>query len=434
MEVAFLSAPRKKYLIGKSKPFTFRPPNNNSFLIWSGKLILPLVLRVAPKVLEVEVPEEDFRRLKALKGHRVILTPSHSGGLEPFVVFHLSKLLGEEFNFLAAKETFERLSFAGWLIQQLGVYSIVQGVPDRSSFRMTKELLVGGKRWLVIFPEGHTCWQNDVVMPFQQGVAQLGFWAYEELDKQGKPPPLYCVPIAIKYIYLRDMRNEIDRSLLLLESKLFAPSIPKHLNLYDRLRRLGEAILSANEREFHVHPGKDANLNERIQCIKEAIVSRVSKSLGVSLPPEQPLHERIRYLLSTIEQIVYSEPGSPDYVKQLLQKRQRELQVLYDDLYQVLHFVALYEGYVGDQLTPERFLDVLGLFELEVFGRGRIWGPRKALVKLGEPLDLKNYYAKYQIDKRGTLRDVTTSLESSVAQMLAELSHQSKPIEQTVSV
>lgn len=429
-----MSAPRKKTLIGKSKPFTFRSPKTSSFLIWSAKLILPLILRLAPKVFEVEVQEKDLRRLKELKGHRVILTPSHSGGLEPFVVFHLSKLLGEELNFLAAKETFESLSVAGWLIQRLGVYSIVQGVPDRSSFRMTKQLLVGGKRWLVIFPEGHTCWQNDIVMPFQQGVAQLGFRAYEELDKQGELPPLYCVPIAIKYIYLRDMRNEIESSLHLLENKLFAPSISKHLNLYDRLRRLGEAILGANERKFHVPPRKDADLNERIQHIKELIVSRVSKSLGVSSLPEQPLHERIRHLLNTIEQIVYSEPGSPDYVKQLLQKQQQELQVLYDDLYQVLHFVALYEGYVGEKLTPERFLDVLGLFELEVFGRGRIWGPRKALVRLGEPLDLKTFYLKYQTDKRGTLRDVTTSLESSVAQMLTELSHQSKPIEQTVLV
>ncbi len=434
MEVVFLSAPRKKYLIGKSKPFTFRSPKNSSFLIWSAKLLLPLILRLAPKVLDVEVQEQDLRRLKELKGHRVILTPSHSGGLEPFVLFHLSKLLGEEFNFLAAKETFERFGFAGWLIQRLGVYSIVQGVPDRSSFRMTKQLLVSGKRWLVIFPEGHTCWQNDIVMPFQQGVAQLGFWAYEELNKQGELPPLYCVPIAIKYIYLRDMRNEIESSLHLLESKLFAPSIPKHLNLYDRLRRLGEAVLSANEKELHVRPRKDANLNERIQNIKELIVSRVSRALGVSSLPEQPLHERIRYLLNTIDQIVYIEPGSPDYVKHLLQKRQQELQVLYDDLYQVLHFVALYEGYVGDMLTPERFLDVLGLFELEVFGRGRIWGPRKALVKLGEPLDLENYYLRYQTDKRGALGDVTNSLESSVRQMLTALSHQSKPIEQAVSV
>lgn len=430
----FLSAPRKKTLTEKSKPFTFRPPKTSSFLIRLAKLILPLILRLAPKVSEVEVQEEDLRRLKELKGLRVILTPSHSGGLEPFVVFHLSKLLGEEFNFLAAKETFERFSFAGSLIQRLGVYSIVQGVPDRSSFRTTQKLLVQGRRWLVIFPEGHTCWQNDVVMPFQQGVAQLGFWAYEELDKQGELPPLYYVPIAIKYLYLRDMRNEIESSLQLLESKLFAPSIPGDLNHYRRLRRLGEAILSANEKEFHVRPRKGADLNERVQYIKDLIVSRVSEALGVSSLPEQALPQRIRYLLNTIEQIVYSEPGSPDYPRHLLQKRRHELKVLYDDLYQVLHFAALNEGYVRDMLTPERFLDVLSLFELEVFGRGRIWGPRKALVKLGEPLDLKKYYLQYRTDKQGALRDVTTYLESSVERLLTELSHTSKPIGQTASV
>ena len=424
-----MSAPRKKYLIGKSKPFKFRSPKNSSFLIWSAKLILPLILRLALKVFAVEVKEEDLRRLKELKGHRVVLTPSHSGGLEPFVLLHLSKVLGEEFNFLAAKGAFESFSFAGWLIQRLGAYSIVQGIPDKSSFRMTKQLLIEGKRWLVIFPEGFTCWQNDIVMPFQQGVAQLAFWAYEDLDKRGELPSLYFVPIAIKYIYLRDMRNEIESSLQRLESKLFSLSKPKHLNLYNRLRRLGEAVLSANEKEFNVRPNKDASLNERIQHIKELIVSRVSHALGVSSLPEQPLLERIRYLLNTIDHIVYSESGAPEYVEHLLQKRQQELQVLYDDLCQVLHFVALYEGYVSDTLTPERFLDVLGLFELEVLGRGRIWGPRKALVKIGEPINLKNYYLQYQTNKRDALRDVTTTMESSVGQMLAKLSHQSKPIE-----
>jgi len=89
--------------------------------------------------------------------------------------------LGEEFNYLATKEVFERRPLVGWLAQRLGDYSIVRGTPYRSSFRMTRQLLVAGTRWLVIFPEGHTCWQNDSVMPFQQGTAQLAFWAYENL-------------------------------------------------------------------------------------------------------------------------------------------------------------------------------------------------------------------------------------------------------------
>jgi hypothetical protein len=64
-----------------------------------------------------------------------------------------------------------------------------------------------------------------------------------------------------------------------------------------------------------------------------------------------------------------------------------------------------------------------------VFGRRRNWGPKKALVKVGEPLNLIQYYQRYKSDKRGTLQEVTAALESSVRQMLNELSFPAKPME-----
>ena len=66
-------------------------------------------------------------------------------------------------------------------------------------------------------------------------------------------------------------------------------------------------------------------------------------------------------------------------------------------------------------------MDVLGLLEREVFGRIRFWGPRKAIIKIGEPLNLASYFPRYKADKRGAIQEVTTSLESSVRQMQAEL-------------
>jgi len=414
----------------RPKPLVFHPPKNNRFLIWLVKqMVLPIMLRRVPRIVEVEVKEEDLSRLRELKNHRVVLTPNHSGGKEPYILFYLSKMLGEELNYLTAKEVFERSFPIGWLIQRLGAYSIVRGTPDRNSFRVTRQLLAEGKRWLVIFPEGAACGQNDTVMPFHQGTAQFAFWAYEDLAKQGNLPPLYFVPIAIKYVYLRDMHREIDGSLRRLERELFpAPSLQPS-NLYHRLRSAGETVLSANERKHNVHPRKEASLDERIQHMKELIVSRVASALGISPPADRPLLDRIRELFNAIDQIVYSELEGPDYERKLHQIHQREVRGLYDDLSRVLRFVALYDGYVRETLTAERFLDVLGLLEDEVFGRRRNWGPKKALVKVGEPLNLIQYYQGYKSDKRGTLQEVTAALESSVRQMMNELSCPTKPID-----
>jgi 1-acyl-sn-glycerol-3-phosphate acyltransferase len=412
-----------------SKPFVFRPPKNNRLIIGGVQRLLPLMLRAGAKVQTVEVNEDDLGRLRELKGQRVVLTPSHSGGLEPLILFHIAKGLGEQFNYLAAKEIFEFRRPVGWLFQRLGAYSIIRGTPDRSSFRMTRQLLVDGKRWLVIFPEGHTCWQNDTVVPFQQGVAQLAFWACEDLAKQGELPPLYLLPVAIKYIYLQDMRGEIDSSLRRLECRLFSSSGPGQSNLYGRLRCVGEAVVSANEKEYNVRPGEEASLDERIQHMKETIISRVAAGLSVSLRPEQPLLGRIRQLLNSIDHIICDEPEGPAYESELRHRRQQEVRMLYADLGQVLRFAALRDGYVRETLSAERFLDVLGLLEREVFTRKRIRGQRKAIVKLGRPLNLKDYFGSYQADKRGALQEVTTALEASVQQMLDELGHVTAAIE-----
>jgi 1-acyl-sn-glycerol-3-phosphate acyltransferase len=420
------------------KPFTFRPPRNNRFIIALAKRFLPLGQRLGPRVVAVEVNEEDLRRLKELKGQRVVLTPSHSGGEEPYIIFHLSKLLNDEFNYLAAKEAFEQappvfrfLQFLGvysWLCQRVGIYSIVRGTPDRDSFRTTRRLLVEGRRWLVIFPEGESCGLSDAVMPFQQGAAQLAFWAYEDLAGTGEPHPIYFVPIAIKYVYMKDMGSEIDRSLVSLEDRLSLKPSPQ-TTLYNRLHRVGEEVLGIIEKEYNVQPVKGAAFDERIQNMKELIVSRVETALGISPRFDKSLLKRIRDLFNTIDHIVYSEPEGPEYEQQLHRQRQEKARELYNDLWRVLYFVALHDGYVRETLSAERFLDVLGRLEREVFGRIRCWGPRKAIVKIGEPLNLANYYHHYKADKRGALKNVPIELESSVRQMLTELSRLTKPIE-----
>ena len=188
-------------------------------------------------------------------------------------------------------------------------------------------------------------------------------------------------------------------------------------------------MVSANEKEHNVRPRKEASLDERIQYMKELIVSRVASALGISPPADRPLLDRIRELFNAIDQIAYSEPEGPDYERRLHQIHQQEVRGLYDDLSRVLRFVALHDGYVRETLTAERFLDVLGLLEDEVFGRRRNWGPKKALVKVGEPLNLIQYCQRSKSDKRGTLQEVTAALESLLRQMLNELSSPTKPIE-----
>ena len=405
----------------RPRPFTFCPPKNNHFVIALVKTFLRRDIRRKLQVTEIDISDDSLERLRRLKGERCLVTPSHCGGFEPHILMYLSKLLKDDYNFVAAMELFEQSPFQRWVLQRLGVYSIVRGAVDRPSFSMTRQLLAEGKRWLVVFPEGETIWQGSTLMPFQQGVLQLAFKGYEDARKTEHDASLFCIPMAIKYVYLQDMHDEIDESLGRLEARLAIPRAPDSLGRYERLRRVVEATLVANEKAHHVQPSESSGMNERIQNLKQCVVSRLEQELEVTPSAGQPLLDRIRTLFNAVDRIIFDETAASDYEQQLAAERQQAVRVLYNDLWRLLQFVAIYDGYVRESMTVERFMDVLGLLEAEILQQRRNWGPRKALVEVGEPIDLKDYFDLYSKDKRGVVAGVTSALESEVREMLDAL-------------
>jgi hypothetical protein len=286
---------------------------------------------------------------------------------------------------------------------------------------MTRQLLAEGKRWLVIFPEGHAIWQNSILAPFQEGVIQLAFKAFEDATAADANAHLFCVPIAIKYVFLQDMQNEIDASLRRLRGGLSLPDAEKPQSRYDQLRQIAEAVLMVNEKVHHVTTVPTAAMNDRIQNLKKFVTAKIERQLDIVPTQRQTLLERIRSLFNAVDRIVYDEAAASQYEQRLVLERRQIAQSLYEDLWRLLQFVAIYDGYVRESMTVERFMDVLCLLEMEVFKMRRIWGPRKACVKVGDPIDLKNHVAEYTNDKRGAVQNVNATLEASVQEMLQSM-------------
>ena len=411
----------------RSRYVRFRPPKNNSaFIRFVQHCVLPILMRINTGITVVDVGEEDLLRLKALKGKRVILTPNHSEGNEPYVLFHLSKMLSEEFNYLTAREVFERYFPAGRLLQAVGCYSVIRGAPDRHAFRTTKELLLDRKHWVVAFPEGIAAGMGDLVMPFEEGIVQIAFTALDDLRRRELRDDVYVLPLAVKPVFLEDMDDVIDRTLRRLETKLFGAALAQSEGFRKRLIRLGEAIFAANENVYGIRPAEGASLNERLQVLKAVILSRIGGAVGCAMRPGQTESDHIRDLFNAIDRIVHSAQGKTGYEERLLQEQRLATRPLYSTLLRVFEFVAFDTRYLDENPTVERFLDVLGLLEHEVFGRRKFHGPRVALVKVGDPLSLGDYVEQYRNDRRRTLRDVTLSLHASVQAMVGRLSLRSR--------
>jgi len=400
----------------------FRPPKDTPLLIGLVKTMMPLVLKYRMQDTRLEVVGDGVERFKQLKGKHTVICPNHPGSTDPEVMFAVSRKVGEDFNFLAAREVFDwDHGMRGWWFQHLGVYSVVRGACDRESFKTTRRLIVEGKKKLVIFPEGEISRQNDTLMPLESGVAQMSFWALEELQKTQAQEPVFLLPLAIKYTYRGDVRAQLDKSLSALEEELKIERSDGP-SLYPRLRRVAEQVLVTLEHQYGFKPGPDASLNQRIVELRSFILENIANYLQTELPADQSQLDWIRILRNCLDDFIYGDESQlSEYEKKVHDEKTEKIRGFYRDLDRIVNFISIYDGYLKDRMTQERFADVVARLETEVFGKTEPKGPRLVRVDIGKPVNLLDLYPSYKSSKRATVHKVNEDLAAQISSMIESL-------------
>jgi 1-acyl-sn-glycerol-3-phosphate acyltransferase len=404
----------------------FRPPRDNPFLIRVMQRLTPLIARLWRRIVAISIPEADLARLRALNKSRFLLCANHPTLGDPLIIAELSRRLGVTFNYMAARDLF--LPIFGAFLQRLGTYSVQRGTPDREAMRTTRRLLAQEDRKVVVFPEGLTHEHNDLLLPFHAGVIQIGFWVLEDLEKLGKEVRLPVVPVAIKYLIQGDARPALSARLARLERALqLSPGADQ--DLYSRLRAVGERVLMQMEREFGLSPAPAAPLAERIAAAKAHVLERVARILEVRLSPDAPASEQLQILDNALAAYVAEYADSAvDYERRLHRRRREVAGPLARDLSRLHNFLAVSDGYVAAAMTAERFQEVLGRLEAEVFGRPARRLPTRAELRVGEPLDLGDFYADYPQNKRAAVTAANTALQRRLQALLQPLSELGTPL------
>ena len=337
-------------------------------------------------------------------------------------MFVLSAKLREKFYYLAAYELFQGL--LKWLLPRLGVYSLRRGLGDRLSIKETLALLGNPECRLVIFPEGGCSFQNDTVMPFRPGAVQLAFQSLNKKVKQGEPlPDLYVVPITIKYKYTQSMDLVIANSLKKLEQALNIIA-QNNSNPYERLRLIGEKILVKIEQDYGL-PSSEIESNsreERVRRLRIKIIENCEQQLGITTNPNEMVRERtykLENMLKTqLESLESNEVNSESNL--LTSKSEINRELMEKSIKRLLNFDAIYEGYIAENPTPERFIDTLTRLEREVFeiDQPKPKGFRQAIVKIGTPVNLKDFFADYQRERECKER---TSDNKTVSEVMLKI-------------
>lgn len=396
---------------------SFYPPKLNPLLT---RLFQSLSYLIADNFYQIKLVIEstDIDQLKALEDKRVVYLANHPTFDDGIVLFLLSARLGQLFHYIVAYESFQ--GWQGKILQLGGAYSIRRGLGDRASITQTLKLLKQPACKLVIFPEGGCSYQNDTVMPFRTGAIQMPLQAISQLAKQGDAvPDLYLAPVGIKYRYTASMHSVIARTLTRLEKAL---AIPKRTSdFYPRLRTVSEQVFRRFETEYNIDstPQMQMDWNHRIEQLKTHILTECEQKLGLTLAPHFPLRERVYKIQSVI--------GDPTEATALDEEM---IETLYRSTVRLLNFDSIYDGYVAEAPTSERFLDTLMRLEKEVFELEKpvSKGPRKALIRIGEPVNLKDYVQAYKQDRGTTTEQLTQRLQQAVQANLDLMNSVSKSL------
>lgn len=384
-----------------------------------AETFLPAALR-SRGVVEVNLDPASEARLVGLRGESVLICPNHPSNTEPAVLFELARRARLDWHYVCTREAFEySWGIWGWLLQRWGAYSIERAALDRPSFQMTRSILARPGGQIVIFPEGEVNSQNDTLLPFQDGVLQLGFWGQEDLRKTHANGRVLVVPVALRYRYLQDMTKEIEHSLEAMERLCGLPKVED--NPYGRMRRLGTHIVSTCERHYGIAQIEGTPLNDRIEALKRVLLERAAAGAGVRLNSAE-MPEQMRALINHVHRVTAEESAPKTGYDMRLWDESRVLvrQTLFQ-LKRLSNWIAVHDNYVAAEPTQERAIHTLRRMETEVFGRPTLSGPMACDVSVGEPVDLSQQLEPYAANRKQTVAAVTNEVEAAVQRQLNDL-------------
>lgn len=377
---------------------------------WSPKLS-PLLVRCCRPLREryrtktQRIPQVEFRGLEHLQSALaqnagILIAPNHSSHADAVIMYHTADQAGVPFYFMTSWQVLGLVPpLRSWFLRKHGCFSVDREGTDLKSFKQAVEILQTRPNPLVIFPEGEVYHLNERVTPFREGPATIALSAARRSER-----PLVCIPCGLRYFYVEDPTAELLELMNWLEESLFWRPRPD-LPLPERIYRVGEGILALKELEYLGHT-KKGSIPERVKSLSDDILRPLESKYSLG-SKEGPTPERVKAVrqkaIERVEQCRESGADAGEFFRDL------------DDVYLVTQMFSYPGEYVAEKASIERIAETLDKFEEDLLPRrtATIRGVRRAVVSLGEPIDV----AKFGKGKSAA-QELTKALESRVQELL----------------
>lgn len=342
-------------------------------------------------------------------------------------------------------------SHLGWVLSRLGGTPIQRGKADWNGLRSARDLFANGKFPMAAAPEGATNGLSEIISPLEPGIAQLGFWCAEDLQKAGRDQQVIILPVGIKYSYVEAPWNAIAQLLSELEAVSGLPandagySNPSLESLYPRLLSLAEHLLSTMEkfytRFYHQkltdHQTTTGEASDRNAALAQRLQALLNVALQISeqyfdLPAKGLLSDRCRRVEQAAWNYIFREDfkdvKSLSAIERALGDRvAEEANSRMWHMRLVESFVAVSGNYIKEKPTVERFAETTLLLRnmvSKIQGGNPLQRPQlgkqKVKITIGEPISVSERYSAYK-GNRLAGKQAVISLTKDLEQALESL-------------
>ncbi|MCB1179194.1 MAG: 1-acyl-sn-glycerol-3-phosphate acyltransferase [Leptospiraceae bacterium] len=411
----------------------FIPPEFNIAIAWFSDALNPVTLKTTQNIQNIIIKPEDRERVITLIKDRLLFFTNHPSQAEPMIAYRIANMVGTRFHYMATRRAFDFLNgFVGRWFQGTGTFSVMPGVADKESMKMTRYILSQPQGKLVIFPEGEPmCSENDSLMPFQPGIIKLGFSALADARAKEPDADITILPAFIKYVITTPHDQVIlnlEKHISVIEKKLGAEAGGR--NLLRRFLMVGRILQENAEKDYGIEV-TDEDYNFRVGKLRHFILDRMADMMKLKhYDREADAIQKLRVITTTLELIEVGYP-SPDLPK----LSQKELDYINQECIKAYDFIVMKRDYLISNPTPERFYEWLQRFESLVLGkRPRMLGgephhePRDAHVFFAKTFKFGDYVADYKKNKNECVGRLLGSLKNEMQRLLDESQSLTSPI------
>lgn len=394
------------------EPYEFVPPGRSELWPRLIGLFLNPYLRKKFAIHSVECREVQRIRDSVDSGHGVLMAPNHCRMSDPLVLGVLSKHLGRNLHAMASWHLFKQDWFSRFVTRNIGAFSVYREGIDRQAINTAVDVLVDGKRPLVVFPEGAISRHNDQLMPMMDGTSFIARTAAKRREKNEASAGVVVHPIAIRYFFRGDLKQTVTPVLEEIESHFsWYPQNDK--TIIQRLRQIGQALLSLKEVEY-LGAARAGEFEERVENLIGDVLEKLEQKWDLKDNGEGVVG-RVKNLRSAI---------LPDMIENNIsseerQERWKQLAACYY-IQQISHYPPQYVRRSQPNIV-EHILETVERFEEDFTDSATTHGPLHTVIQVGEAIPVSSKRV------RGNGADpVMDGIRSQLTNMLSQLSNEAE--------